>query len=358
MARPVGRGRPPLSSGTRGTPTLKLVTFEVATLLGPFLRVGALSQNGIIDLNMGYARYLSEKRNPRQARGLADEVLPPDMLAFLHAGDDAKNAGLAALEYVTEKMAEGSVLGPYGERILYQMDEVKLRAPVLRPNSLRDFISFEQHASPRDGRVLPEAWYEIPVCYKGNPDSVIGPEDTILWPSFTDLLDYEMEYGIYIGREGRNISREEAERYIAGYTIFNDVSARDIQRKEMSVGLGPAKGKDTCNVMGPCLVTPDEVDCRDMRMIARINGEVWTDGNSGTMYRTWAEIIEYVSRDETLHPGDFFGSGTVGGGCGAEHGRWIKPGDVVELEMEGIGILRNRVGEKGATPEWALGQRR
>lgn len=328
---------------------MKLVTFEVCTLLGPFLRIGALSHDKIIDLNMGYICYLTEERNHPPASELAGVILPPDMLAFLRVGDAGKDAAQIAIQYVTKKMSEAPPLGPRGERVLYEMSEVRLKAPVPRPNSLRDHISFEQHAGASEARQLPPAWYEIPVCYKGNPDSVIGPEDTILWPSFTDLLDYELEYGIYIGREGRNISQDEAEKYIAGYTIFNDVSARDIQMKEMSVGLGPAKGKDTCNVMGPCLVTPDEVDCRNMRMVARINGEVWTDGNSGTMFRTWAQIIEYASRDETLYPGDFLGSGTVGGGCGAEHGKWIKPGDVIELEVEGIGILRNRVGEKEAS---------
>lgn len=328
---------------------MKLVTFEVSTLLGTFLRIGALSHDKIIDLNMGYICYLKEERNHQRAYELAGVILPSDMLAFLRVGDDAKEAAQTTIQYVTEKMNKAHVLGPRGERVLYEMSEVRLKAPVPRPNSLRDYIGFEQHAGASGERQLPPAWYEIPVCYKGNPDSVIGPEDTILWPSFTDLLDYELEYGIYIGKEGRNIGQDEAEKYIAGYTIFNDISARDIQMKEMSVGLGPAKGKDTCNVMGPCLVTPDEIDCRNMRMVARINGEVWSDGNSGTMYRTWAQIIEYTSRDETLYPGDFLGSGTVGGGCGAEHGKWIKPGNVIELEVEGIGILRNRVGEKGAS---------
>nr|MBC8512556.1 fumarylacetoacetate hydrolase family protein [Dehalococcoidia bacterium] len=130
-------------------------------------------------------------------------------------------------------------------------------------------------------------------------------------------------------------------------TIFNDISARDIQLQEMmAYGLGPVKGKDFCSIMGPCLVTPDEVDPGNMRMIARINGEVWSDNNSGTSYWTWPQIIEFASMDETLYPGDFLGSGTVEKGCGGEMGRWLQPGDVIELEVEGIGVLRNRVGEK------------
>ena len=340
--------------GADASPTrehaVKLVTFEVSTVLGAFSRIGALLQDGILDLNMAYVCYLKDTGDRPHAYELAEVVVPPDMLDFLRVGDDAMDAARNAIEFVSGRKSKETPLGPEGERVLYDTGEVRLRAPVPRPNSIRDFISFEQHAGSGGGRKLPDAWYEIPVCYKGNPDTVIDPEDIILWPSFTDLLDYELEYGVYIGREGRNISQTEAGKYIAGYTIFNDVSARDIQMKEMSVGLGPAKGKDTCNVMGPCLVTPDEVDPRNMRMIARINGEVWTDGNSGTMYRTWDQIIEYVSRDETLYPGDFLGSGTVGGGCGAEHGRWIKPGDSIELEMEGIGVLRNGVGEKEAGP--------
>ena len=186
----------------------------------------------------------------------------------------------------------------------------------------------------------------MPVCYKGNPGSVIGPEETILWPSFSDRLDYEMEYGFYIGKEGINISRDQAEEYVAGYTIFNDITARDWQRQEMTCHLGPYKGKDTCNIMGPCLVTPDEVNPINMRMVTRVNGEVWSDGNSGTSYWTVAQVIEYASIDETLYPGDFLAMGTVGGGCGIELDKWIQPGDVIEMEAEGIGILRNRVGDK------------
>ena len=239
------------------------------------------------------------------------------------------------------------MFGPRGEKIVYDRDQVKLKAPVPRPNSLRDYLTFEGHASFSGKKQLDKGWYEIPVCYKGDPDTVIGPDEVILWPAFTDLLDYELEYGIYIGKEGKNIPRERAEEYIAGYTIFNDVSARDIQLQEMLAGgVGPAKGKDTCSVMGPCLVTPEDIDPKNLRMIARINGEVWSDNNSGTAYWTWPQIIEFASMDETLYPGDFLGSGTVEHGCGMELDRWIKPGDTIELEVEGIGTLRNRVGER------------
>lgn len=327
---------------------MKLVTFEVSTLLGPFLRLGALSQEKIIDLNMGYTRYLMERMGSGRAYEMAAAVLPPEMVGFFRSGEEGKEAAQLTLEYVARGLSQGTLAGPQGERIAYQMGEVRLKAPVPRPNSIRDYISFEGHASMSGQRELSPAWYQMPVCYKGNPDSVIGPEETIPWPSFTDMLDYELEYGIYILKEGKDIPRERAEEYIAGYTIFNDISARDIQFQEMSARLGPVKGKDFCNIMGPCLVTPDEVNPRDMRMIARVNGEVWSDNNSGTSHWTWPQIIEFASMEETLYPGDFLGSGTVERGCGAELGRWLKPGDLIELEVEGIGILRNRVGQKPA----------
>jgi 2-keto-4-pentenoate hydratase/2-oxohepta-3-ene-1,7-dioic acid hydratase in catechol pathway len=160
------------------------------------------------------------------------------------------------------------------------------------------------------------------------------------------VLDYELEFGVFIGKGGVNIPAEKARNNIFGYTIFNDVSARDAQSREMEGQLGPAKGKDfdTGNVMGPCLVTADEIpDPRALTMVARINGEEWTRASSATMHWTFEQIIEFVSRDETLYPGEFLGSGTVGGGCGLELDRWLAPGDLIELEVERIGTLRNRI---------------
>jgi 2-keto-4-pentenoate hydratase/2-oxohepta-3-ene-1,7-dioic acid hydratase in catechol pathway len=326
---------------------MKLVTFGVPTPVGQIRRIGAIHRNKIIDLNMGYTRYLSDKHGHIQAYELAAAMLPSDMIAFFRREKEGKDRAELTIDYVERYQGEGSLLGPRGEKIVYEMNEVKLKAPVPRPNSLRDYITFEGHASFSGKKQLDKGWYEIPVCYKGNPDTVIGHDEIIPWPAFTDSLDYELEYGIYIGKEGKNIPREWAGEYIAGYTIFNDISARDIQLEEMLAGgLGPAKGKDTCGVMGPCLVTPDEVDPKNLRMIARVNGEVWSDNSSGTAYWTWPQVIEFASMEETLYPGDFLGSGTVEGGCGMELNRWIQPGDTIELEVEGIGILRNRVGEK------------
>lgn len=324
---------------------MKLITFEVTSPVGPMERIGALINDRIIDLNMGYTRYVNEKRGSSRVYELSSFILPPDMIDFFRAGQEAWEAADITIEYITRLMDKGQVSGPKGENVIYKIEEVRLKAPVPRPNSIRDYTTYEAHVSFFQGTPQ-DAWYRMPVCYKGNPCSIISPEETILWPSFSDRLDYEMEYGFYIGKEGINISRDQAEEYIAGYTIFNDITTRDWLRQEMSCNMGPYKGKDTCNIMGPCLVTPDEVDPKNMRMITRVNGEVWSDGNSGTSYWTAAQVIEFASMDETLFPGDFLAMGTVGGGCGIELDKWIQPGDVIEMEAEGIGILRNQVGKK------------
>ena len=192
----------------------------------------------------------------------------------------------------------------------------------------------------------PRVWYERPLYYKGNPDTVVGQGTDVIWPSYSKKLDFELEFGIFIGKEGKNIPEESAAEYIAGYSIFNDFSARDTQLSEMQGRLGPAKGKDfdTSNAIGPWLVTPDDVpEPYDLKMTARVNDQVWCESSSGEMHHTFEEIIAYVSRDETLYPGDFIASGTAPGGCGLELDRWLQVGDVVALEVERLGTLRNRV---------------
>jgi 2-keto-4-pentenoate hydratase/2-oxohepta-3-ene-1,7-dioic acid hydratase in catechol pathway len=214
---------------------------------------------------------------------------------------------------------------------------------------LRPLATLDGWLERRFGRGFlrpPKVWYQSPVYYKGNPHSVVGHDAEVLWPPFTERFDYELEFGIFIGRQGRDIPVQDAGRYIAGYTIFNDFSARDVQLREMHGRLGPAKSKDfdTGNAMGPYLVTPDEIaDPHQLTMQARVNGEQWSCGTSADMHFTFDEIIASISQSETLYPGDFIGSGTVPGGCGLELDRWLKPGDVVELDVQGLGVLRNRV---------------
>jgi fumarylacetoacetate (FAA) hydrolase len=221
----------------------------------------------------------------------------------------------------------------------YDLAEVDFRPPVLQPPSVRDFYAFEQHvATARGSRGLevPQEWYEIPVFYFSNPAAIYGPGDEIPKPPETNELDYELEVAAIIGLAGE----------IGGFTVMNDWSARDLQRLEMKVGLGPAKGKDFATSLGPVVVTPDEFDGSGGTMVARVNGEERSRGELGDMQFSWAAIVEQAARNTKLLPGDVLGSGTVGSGCILEHGdgRWLQRGDVVELEVEGIGVLRNTVG--------------
>jgi len=193
------------------------------------------------------------------------------------------------------------------------------------------------------GMEVPPAWYEMPVYYKGNYRTLIGHEQQVNWPRYSEKMDYELELACIVGKQGIDISVEDAADYIGGYTVMNDWSARDIQMQESSVGLGPSKGKDFGTSIGPWVVTPDEFNPRNARMIARINGEVWSDNNIGNIHWSFPQMIAHTSMEETLYPGDILGSGTAGGGCGLELDRWLQPNDVVELEVEGIGVLRNRV---------------
>jgi len=252
-----------------------------------------------------------------------------------------------------------SMAGPIsigGIEMLLPLDEVRLVAPLPQPPSLRDFYAFEQHvatANRNRGRHVPPAWYELPVFYFGNHSAIYGPSADVPMPR-TAELDYELEIACVIGRAGRDIAEEDAEEYIAGFTIMNDWSARDIQREEMSVGLGPAKGKDFATSIGPWLVTPDELELfaladgrYNLPMVARVNGVERSRGNFRDIYYTFAQMIARASRDASLYPGDILGSGTVGSGCLLEltggQGPWLAEGDQVELEITGLGVLRNQI---------------
>ena len=242
--------------------------------------------------------------------------------------------------------------------------EVRLTAPLPTPMQIRDFSAFEEHMLqagrvvfhmnalragkplPDEPFALPQVWYDQPIYYKANRFAVGNPGDDVAWPSFSRVADYELEMAAVIGRAGRDIPASRAREHIFGYTIYNDFSARDAQGVEMSGPFGPAKSKDFDGsiVLGPCIVTADEMpDPYRARMTATVNGELWSEGSMSTIHWRFEDMIAHVSAGETIYPGEVFGSGTVGGGCGLELRRFLSDGDVVELRIEGIGAIRNRV---------------
>ncbi len=269
------------------------------------------------------------------------------MLDLIQAG----KAGLDQARRATE-----------GKRI--SLERARLHAPIQRPPTLRDAYAFETHvktANANRGREVPEEWYKFPIFYFTNPNNIFGPDDEIPYPSYTAELDYELEIAAIIGKPGRDLKPEDAIKHIFGFTIFNDWSARDVQREEMKVSLGPAKGKDFASSFGPCIVTLDELADRgtdkpgiyDLVMRACINGAERSHGNFKDIYWSFGDILARVSESVTLAPGDIIGSGTVGTGCLLEltksKGPWLQEGDTVELEIERIGTLRNTIGKKATS---------
>jgi 2-keto-4-pentenoate hydratase/2-oxohepta-3-ene-1,7-dioic acid hydratase in catechol pathway len=230
----------------------------------------------------------------------------------------------------------------------------RLLAPLV-PRSFRDFLAFEGHltnAYRNLGREVPAEWYEVPVYYRSMGTTVTGPDTVLPWPSYSRQLDHELELAAVIGRSCRDVRAEDALDCVFGFTIWNDMSARDVQRRELPIGMGPAKAKewDGSNVLGPCIVTRDEIDLATLELEVRVNGERWGGDRVSAMYYSFGDLIAYAAQDQTLLPGEVLGSGTATGGSGLELDRWIQPGDVIEMEAGPIGILRNIVGTPNASP--------
>lgn len=337
---------------------MRLVTFQRQGIQ----EIGALAEGGSQIICLQAAEQLrSGAANPNFQ----------SMLAFLQGASAAREGAQQTIEFALSQRAPGVVI---------DRSEVELLSPVPRPESIREFMVFEQHVvnctrrfgMPRWAAALDRGvektlgrkatlayrlmrpWYERPVYYKGNRMSVIGDGASVAIPRYTKAFDWELEFGIFLCRQGNNIPKEKARDFIGGFTIFNDFSARDIQGREMGGRLGPAKGKDFDggNAIGPALVTPDEIpDPYNLTMRARINAKEASYGHTKGMRWTFEELIAYASQDETLHPGEFFGSGTGTVPesaddrccCGLEMGRFLKAGDTVELEVERIGKLTNHV---------------
>ena len=307
---------------------MKLATFDI----------GGRERIGIVDTNTATVMDLQEAHRRKVGDG---SPYFASMLALIEGGKAATD--------LAGKMADS----PPDQAVL-PLKSVRLLAPIPVPPQIRDFFAFEQHfknvnamAAKLFGATpdIPPVWYEFPLYTKCNRYSVVGTGCDVKKPRYANVLDYELELACVLGKRGVDIPRESAYDYIFGFTIFNDVSARDFQMREQAGQLGPAKGKDfdTGNVLGPWIVTLDEIgDPHNLTMVARVDGVEWSRGNSGGMYHRFDAIIAHLSMNQTVHPGEIIGSGTAATGSGLEQGRFPPLGSVVELEIEKIGILRNR----------------
>lgn len=304
-------------------------------------KLGALVEGlgSILDLQGAYRR-------------LTGNSLPAfsSLQALIEAGEEGLSAARAVLAEPDER--DMSPAGRPGQ----------LLAPLPQPQQIRDCLCFEAHligAADSGAKALGMSEAEAeerkrvmlanmrarPYWYKANRFSVSGHDSIVTWPGDSSFWDYELELGAVIGKQCRSVTPSEVPEYIFGFTIFNDFTARDLQGPEMQMGFGVSRSKDFDggNGLGPCVVTIDEFDFRNARMIARVNGEVRCDNNSNTMTTSFEELISYISQGETIHPGEIILSGTVGGGCGMEFGKFLASGDVVELEIAGIGTLKHTV---------------
>ena len=315
---------------------MKLLTFKLQG--ADYL--GVLTDTGVVNLSAA----------------APEEIAFSSMQQFIEAGQPALDRAYVLL-------ASNTVTIP--------ADQIDWLAPLPLPAQIRDCLGFEEHlknafesamklsAMAADdpqkaeeelrasGRfAVPEVWYQQPLYYKANRFSVAPSGKDILWPAYSNVMDFELEMACVIGKKGRDISEDNADDHIFGYTIFNDFSARDAQMLESPGMLGPAKGKDFDDsiVLGPVILTRDELDNPyNLRMQARVNGETWCDNNSNTIHWKFSDMIAHISKSETLYPGEVIGSGTVGLGCGLEHLRFLNDGDIVELEVEKIGVISNKI---------------
>jgi 2-keto-4-pentenoate hydratase/2-oxohepta-3-ene-1,7-dioic acid hydratase in catechol pathway len=275
---------------------------------------------------------------------------------------DAGQRGLDKARRLFERREHEQILS-------VSLSEAQLLAPVPKPRQMRDAMTFPDHIRQAPAGMqrlaarlrgeepstaiqplaeVPDLHRQQPIFYFTNRLNVCGPGALVHWPRYSRIMDFELEFGVFLGRRGANISAERAREHIFGFTIFNDFSARDTQLIEMQGGMGPTKAKsfDGANIIGPWIVTADEIpDPYSLAMAARVNGQTWTSGDSSSMLHSFEDMIAYISRDETLFPGEFIGSGTMGSGCGLELGRYLKHGDEIELEVERIGALQNVVVE-------------
>ncbi|MHA1266950.1 MAG: fumarylacetoacetate hydrolase family protein [Candidatus Helarchaeota archaeon] len=330
---------------------MKLIQFKTITPHGEIMRNGLLIEQNILDLYSAYVTYLTQETKETKPYEIADVRIANDLISFLEGGEYSLEAARNTEQYFKKFLQKGETLeGPMGEKLVFTQEEVILIEPLSYPPYIVDFMTFEKHYQQSLARITDYGlWKKYPIGYKKNPGTIIGPRDPIIFPkTITKWLDFEVELGIVIGKEGKDIDENEARDYIAGYTILNDISARDIEIPEILLRLGPFKSKDfdTAGPLGPCIVTPDEIgDPHNLNMELRVNGTVMQRGNTKEMKWSVFELVAYSSKDQTLLPGTLLCSGNPGRLTekGIIKKERLRIGDVVEAEIEKIGILENTI---------------
>ncbi len=325
---------------------MKLVTFENAACQS---RIGGLlGDHRIVDLHTACVLYLRDVQGTPIFYRMADALVPPDMRALFRGGDQSLVAARKALDYVIEQAALGSALtGPRGESVIYGARDVRIKAPIIPKKFFHTAGNFREHHEEAT-----KAGFSHPVMpwivFFQNTDAIIGPDEPVIYPEhLTQELDYELELAVVLKKAGKHFTPEEARDYIGGYVIFNDITARDIQRREMKSGVFSfCKGIDTFCPLGPCIVTADEIpDAHNLAMELRVNGESRQRSHSSKMSVKIPEILSHYS-PMGYSAGDVVSTGTVSGVAafsGDPKAWYLKPGDVMECEIEKIGVLRNPV---------------
>ncbi len=322
---------------------MRLITFE------PFAgrsRVGALTASGsVVDLNLAYAIYLRDVEHEAAFQRLADARVPAEMRQLFEGGDRSLDAARAALEHAQRSGAD--VRGPAGEPVVFRHEQVRIKAPIIPRKFFHTAGNFREHHEEAQ-----KAGFSHPVMpwivFFQNIDAIVGPDEPVVYPShLTQELDYELELAVVLKKAGKHFDAEQARDYIGGYVIFNDITARDVQRREMKSGVFSfCKGIDTFCPLGPHIVTADEIsDPHNLAMELRVNGEVRQRSHTSRMSVKIPEIIAHYSA-MGYSAGDVLSTGTVSGVAafsGDPKAWYLKPGDVMECEIERIGVLRNPV---------------
>lgn len=331
---------------------MKVITFEKSSHFGRIIKTGVFfNESTIFDPQNIWQLYF-EKQGFYNARQRAENKMPHSLAKYLKTAESPIDLLLETKELFIKYYSQGDLSTYDKSSLAFDLKDngdIKILCPLDSINCYRDFYTHEKHVKTsfaKRGEEIPAPWFEIPAYYKGPTTGFIGQDSIVPWPNYTEKLDYELELACVIGRDGKNIKEEEALKHVFGFTILNDISARDIQKKEMAIRLGPAKGKDFCSVLGPVITTMDEFNFKEpsLEMKAYINDELWSSGKSSDAHYSWAQMIAHASNEEWLLSTDVLGSGTVGTGCGLELDRWIQPGDKIILEIEGIGSLKNIIG--------------